>query len=154
MAAGTKKVDEAVTNGKLDADRAATIKDRLPDRVTKIVNATKAERVKAREHRAARRRHARRGALAVASTTIGVDARTIIEARMDGKSVADVARDHGVDPQKVVDALVAAGTKKVDEAVTNGKLDADRAATIKDRLPDRVSRLVNATGRVRGGAAA
>ena len=38
-AAGTK-LDAAVANGKLDADRAAKIKDRLPERVTNAVNRT------------------------------------------------------------------------------------------------------------------
>jgi hypothetical protein len=100
-----------------------------------------------RAHRAAR-------ALGVVADTIGISPRALVDALRGGKSVADVAKDHGVDPQKVIDAVVGAADKKVDEAVANGKLDADRAATIKDRLPDRITRIVNATGTPGGGAGA
>ncbi len=48
----------------------------------------------------------------------------------------------------VIDALVTAGTKRIDAAVANGKVDASRAAKAKERLPDRVTRAVNATGTV------
>jgi hypothetical protein len=63
--------------------------------------------------------------------------------------VADVARAHDVEPQTVIDALVAAGTKRIDTAVANGKVDASRAAKAKDRLPARVTKVVNATGAAR-----
>ena len=91
------------------------------------------------------RRHVRRAALIVAAKAIGVEPKELGASLRDGKSVADVARANDVEPQVVIDAVVAAGTKKVDEAVANGKLDETRATTIRDRLPDRVTHLVNAS---------
>jgi uncharacterized protein (DUF433 family) len=143
-----QRIDQAVTSGRLDADRAATLKDKVEARVTKLVGATKAQRVKARHHRHLRRA-VRRGAIAVIARTIGVDAKTVVQARKNGHSIADLAREHNVDPQKVIDALVAAGTKKVDALVTKGKLDADKAASIKQQLPERAQKVVNTTGRAR-----
>lgn len=147
--AADQKIDQAVTNGRLDADRAAAIKDKLETRVTKAVDATKDQRVKARHHRHLRRA-VRRGAVGVVARTIGVDAQTVVQTRKDGHSIADLARDHNVEPQKVIDALVAAGTKVVDRAVGNGRLDADKAATVKQRLPERAEKMVNTTGRAGG----
>ncbi len=146
--AADKRIDEAVANGKIDAARAKTIKDRLETRLTKLVDATLGPRAR---HRLAQskvrhvRRHARRGALVVAARTIDVKPKELVSALRDGQSVADVARTKNVDPQAVIHAIVTAGDKKVDEAVTNGKIDASRAATIKERLTDRVTKLVNAT---------
>jgi len=144
--AADQRIDQAVTNGRLDADRSATLKDKVGTFATKAVDATKEQRVKARHHRHLRRA-VRRGAVGVVATTIGVDAQTVVQTRKDGHSIADLARDHNIDPQKVIDALVAAGTKKVDEAVSHGKLDAGKAATIKQNLPERAAKIVNTTGR-------
>lgn len=51
-----------------------------------------------------------------------------------GSTIAAIARNHSVDPQKVIDALVAAESKEIDAAVTAGTItqaqgDADKAAT-------------------------
>ena len=57
--------------------------------------------------------------------------------------IADVANEHNVDPQTVVDALVAAATKRLDAAVAAGRISSDRASKIEQRLPDRITKLVN-----------
>jgi uncharacterized protein (DUF433 family) len=141
VAAATERIDAAVAAGKLDADRAATIKGNLDERVTNLVN-----REPRRHHprlRGAVRRHARRAALGVAAETIGIEPAALREQLRAGKSVAEVAQAEGVDPQQVVDALVTAATERIDAAVAAGKLDADRAATIKDHLDERVTKRVD-----------
>lgn len=149
LSAADKKIDEAVANGRIDQTRAATIKTRVQDRVAKLVQTQPGphalDRLRRAKTRGALRRHVRRAALGVAAKAIGVEPQALVASLRDGKSVADVARANNVEPQVVIDAVVAAGTKKVDEAVANGKLDETRAATIKERLPDRVTKLVNAT---------
>lgn len=149
LSAADKKVDEAVANGKLDETRATTLKNRLRDRVAKLVQTRPGphalDRLRRATTRGALRRHVRRAALTVAANAIGVHPKDLVASLRDGKSVADVARANNVEPQVVIDAVVAAGTKKVDEAVANGKLDEARATTVKERLPDRVTKLVNAS---------
>lgn len=69
--------------------------------------------------------------LEVAAETLGVttdELRTQLEA---GKSLANVAEAEGVDKQKLIDALVAAGEARLDEA--------------KAALPDRIAEAVDAT---------
>jgi ribosomal protein S20 len=100
------------------------------------------------------RRHARQAAAVVAAKTIGIAPAALRDAVKGGKSVADVARSHHVDPQVVIDAVVSAMKTKVDEGVAAGKIKADRAATIKARLSERITKLVNATPRQRAAGSA
>lgn len=84
-----------------------------------------------------------KGMLDVAAAAIGIDAQTLLSERQGGKTLADVARAHNVDPQKVIDALVAKATADIDQAVADGKLSADKAATAKAKLAERFTELVN-----------
>jgi transposase-like protein len=145
VAAGTKRVDTAVANGRVDADRAATIKGKLPPRAEKLVETPLKGKLHRTVARMKLRRHARRAGFKVAAETIGVSAKDLLAAVKGGSSIATVAQQHNVTPQAVVDAVVNAAGTKLDAAVANGKLDADRAATIKDRLPERVTNAVNRT---------
>lgn len=85
------------------------------------------------------------GMVDVAANKIGVQPSDLTTALKDGKSVADVAKDHDVDPQTVVQAIVDAGTNKVDEAVNNGKLTTTQGDKIKSHLSDAASKFVNHT---------
>jgi len=92
--------------------------------------------------------------LEVAATAIGI---TVAELRTElgtTKSLADVAKAHNVDVQKVIDALVADATTHIDQAVTDGKLTAAQAATAQSTLVERITKRVNTAGlpdRGRGG---
>jgi transposase-like protein len=145
VAAGTKRVDTAVSNGRLDADRAATITDKLRDRAEKLVETPLPGKLHRAVARAKLRRHARRAGFRIAAETIGVSAKDLAATVKGGTSIAAVAQQHQVEPQAVVDAVVSAAGKKLDEAVAKGRLDADRAAKIKDRLTERVTNAVNRT---------
>jgi uncharacterized protein (DUF433 family) len=151
-AAANKKIDDAVTAGKLDADKAATLKSKLPDRIAKLVNGTLKGKAEHRVERAKLRRHARRGAVEIAASTIGIEPQALRDAVKSGQTIADVAKAHNVDPQKVIDALDAAAAKQIDDAVSSGKLQADRAAKLKDRLDQRIETLVNDTPHRQAGA--
>lgn len=142
VSAGNKKIDELVAAGTLDADRAAKLKDKLPWLADRIVNhAAPKGNAKGRH----RRQAVRRAGLAVAAQTIGIDAQQLVSEIRSGKTVAEVAQAHNVDPQNVIDALVAAATKHIDEAVAKGALDASRAAELKSHLVERITKLVNET---------
>jgi len=84
-----------------------------------------------------------RGAAGVVTKAIGIDRPTLRQELRSGKTIADIAGDHNVDPQTVADALVAAATKRLDAAVTAGRITSERASKIEQRLPDRITKLVN-----------
>jgi ribosomal protein S20 len=86
-----------------------------------------------------------KGAAQVAADTIGISPAELRDAVKGGKTIAQVAEDHGKTGQEVIDAIVAAANTKIDKAVADGKLDAARAAQMKTKLVDRVTKLVNET---------
>ncbi len=88
-------------------------------------------------------RRARRRAAAVIVKTIGIDRSTFRDELRSGKTIAEIATAHNVQPQTVIDALVTAVDKRVDRAVDNGRISTDRAAKIKERLATRITRVVN-----------
>jgi len=61
----------------------------------------------------------------------------------DGTTIAAVAKAKGVDVQKVIDAMVADETQRIDQAVKDGKVTADQAAKRKTDLAVRIARMVN-----------
>jgi hypothetical protein len=84
--------------------------------------------------------------LETAATAIGISVADLRSELGPTKSLADVAAAHGVDVQKVIDALVADATTHIDQAVTDGKLTAEQAATVKSTLVDRITKRVNTPG--------
>ena len=69
------------------------------------------------------------GELDAAAKALGISVDDLQKSLADGKSIADVAKDKGVSKQKVIDAMVAAATKR---------LDAEKKA-----LPDQIAKLVD-----------
>jgi len=83
--------------------------------------------------------------LDVVAKAIGITTEQLRTELQDGKTIAAVATAHDVDPQKVIDAVVAAATKRLDAAVASGDLTQARADELKANLEDHATRLVNET---------
>jgi uncharacterized protein (DUF433 family) len=66
-----------------------------------------------------------------AAKALGITVDELRTALEDGKSIAEVAKDKGVDKQKVIDAMVAAAEARLDEA--------------KASLPERIAEMVDGT---------
>jgi hypothetical protein len=64
----------------------------------------------------------------------------------NGKSLAQVAKDHGKSVQGLIDALVASAKQKLDQAVAAGRLTKAQEAEMLSGLKDRITNLVNSTG--------
>jgi uncharacterized protein YidB (DUF937 family) len=127
VAEATERIDE----------RAAEAKEDLPERVTDLVNG------EVPDHPGGPRGGIRAG-LEAAAEALGIsveDLRTAV--REDDRTIAEVAEERGVDVQAVVDAMVAEATERIDQRVAEGDLEADRAAELKEDLPERMTDLVN-----------
>jgi hypothetical protein len=81
--------------------------------------------------------------LSVAASTIGVTAEELRSALASGQSIADVARSKNVDPQAVIDAMVAAMNERLAEAVSSGKLTQEKADELKASAATRIADVVN-----------
>jgi hypothetical protein len=86
-----------------------------------------------RAARAARRRHRRREAAVIAARTIKIEPRVLVRELRGGKTIAQVATEHGVRPQAVIDALEAAATARIAAAQAAHKITAERAARLEQR---------------------
>ncbi len=78
-----------------------------------------------------------------AAVALGMSAdelRTELEA---GKTIATIASERGVDLQTVIDALVADGNERIDEAVASGRLTEEEATEARTNLTEKVTALVN-----------
>jgi hypothetical protein len=84
--------------------------------------------------------------LSVAAGAIGISEADLTTALQSGKSLADVATANGVDPQKVIDALVADAQAKLAERVASGDITQAQADEIGAGLVQHITDLVNHTG--------
>jgi uncharacterized protein (DUF433 family) len=111
--------------------------------INALVNADKGRITMRVNERGVLGRGARRAGVKVAAETIGVTPRELRQQLRAGKSIADVASEHSVNPQSVVTALVDAATKRIDAAQAAGKIAGARAATLEAKLENRITKLVN-----------
>ncbi len=83
--------------------------------------------------------------LDAAATAIGIDRSALVEAlRAGSKSIADIAGDHNVTAQTVIDAVVKAQTAKLAAAVSSGKITQAQSDERSKNLTQRVTDAVNA----------
>lgn len=85
---------------------------------------------------------------------LGLTTTQVMDLRHDGLSLAQIAERQKVDPQKLVDALVAQWSSRIDARVSVGALTAAQAATLKANLATQAKAMVNQAtlGGMRGAA--
>jgi len=76
---------------------------------------------------------------------IGIPPEQLFQELRSGKSLADIASAHGVDPKKLVDAIVKAATSRIDKAVQAGRIDQATADAWKKNLVSEITQMVNGT---------
>jgi len=84
-----------------------------------------------------------RGGLDDVAETLGLTVVELRAALTDGSSLADVAAANNIDVQEVIDVLVARAQEHLDQAVTDGRLTADKAAERAADIEARITDMVN-----------
>ena len=79
----------------------------------------------------------------VTAGLLGIDVETLRDELRAGSSIADIAVANSVDPQTVIDALVAEASGHIDLMVEDGRLTDDEAVTMQERLTERITARVN-----------
>ncbi|MGE3621880.1 MAG: hypothetical protein AB7L84_15605 [Acidimicrobiia bacterium] len=131
VAAGIERIDQW----------AAEAKESLPERVAEAVERDWADGPVARVGIA----------LDAAAEALGISEDDLRTALRDGQSLAEVAEANGVDRQAVVDALVAQAEARLDDAVADGDLTDEQAASRKEDLAERIGSIVDGEGPFGGG---
>ena len=85
---------------------------------------------------------------------LGLTDAQVMTLRQQGLSLAQIAERQKVDPQRLVDALVAQWSVRIDARVVAGALTADQAKTLKANLAVQAKAMVNQVtlGGMRGAA--
>ncbi len=136
-AAGTQRIDQAAARGTIDASKADQAKQKLRDFANRFVNEAKPTNGSGRGY------GLRKDAVQAGAKEIGVSTDDLKQALKDGKTVAQVAKDHDKSVDDVVNAIVKEAKSDIDQAVKDGKLDSRRADELESKLPDHVKLFVN-----------
>jgi hypothetical protein len=88
------------------------------------------------------------------SELLGLTHEQVMDLRQDGLTLAQIAERQKVDPQKLIDALVAQWSARIDVRVSYGALTDAQAAELKAELATRAKAMVNQAplGGMRGAA--
>jgi len=81
--------------------------------------------------------------LSTAATTIGISEDALRTALEGGQTLAEVATANGVQPQLVIDALVAEARTRLDTAVAEGRIEQAEADERLTSLNERITTAVN-----------
>ena len=76
----------------------------------------------------------------------GVTVAELHEARHAGMSLAEIAAAEGISRDTLIDGLVALAEKRLDDAVTAGRLTAEQADERRSGLAERIGSMVDRTG--------
>lgn len=132
--AGQQVVDEALAEGWLTEDQAEMLRWRLEQapegRMPRIARGFPGL--------------AGRGGLGTSLTSIaadelGMSLTDLLTEMQDGKSIADVAEEKGIDTQGIVDAYLAEVKEEIDEAVAEGTMTQKQADFLLERAAERAA---------------
>lgn len=134
------RIDEAVKSGRITEETAAAMKQRLESGDFPFFGGPGLERRGLGGKGMRGRLHV---GLDAAAGYLGVTEAALRADLEAGKTLAAVARQKGKSVEGLVDALVAAQTKRLDEAVASGWLTKAQRDEIASRLEERATKDVN-----------
>jgi uncharacterized protein YidB (DUF937 family) len=152
LASIEEHLDEAVADGRIDQEKADERLAGAEERVETMINAEPGtfERF-GKGHGHSHRVWGRADHLQEVADSLGLSVDDLKDSLADGQTVVEAAEAQGVSEADLVAALVEAATEQIDEAVEDGRLDADRAATMKESLEENITDRVNREPEERGG---
>ena len=124
----TAKVDAALQSGRISAERAAMLKERI------------AEGILCKGH-ALRAKLGRHRLLAAAAEFLGLD-RAELRAALPGTSLSALAEKQGKSVAGLKAAMLAPVEAKLAKAVETNRISQERADRLLDRLENRVDRII------------
>ena len=83
-----------------------------------------------------------RAGIMTAAETLEMSVPDFMQALRNGQTPAEIAEEHGISAQDLVDAIIAAQTEKLEQAVADGKITQERADEILARMNEKVTHWV------------
>lgn len=130
------------------SDRMQQREERLQAKVDEgVISQERADAIRERMAERAERREARQTARAERAeelaATLGITADELLSQLQAGTSLADIAQAAGVEVDTLIDQIEARATARINEAVTDGRIDQARADTKLETLRDDITARVN-----------
>ncbi len=125
-------------NGGIEADEAAEKRAEAQERITTLVNEGRPERP-GREGRQERRQESAQEM----ADLIGVEVEALTDWLRNGGTLAEIAEQNDVDPEAVVELIVENMTERIDQAVENGRIDAEEVDEALAEIEERATTRVN-----------
>lgn len=134
------EIDEAVADGKLTDAQADRYRERAADKVAAMVDESGEHR-----GRGGRDRHDRfnDGDCDELAALLGTDCETLKTSLKAGQTPAEIAESNDIEPQTVIDALVAEMNTEIDAKVESGDLTEAKADALRARLTNGITEFVN-----------
>ena len=146
------RVDEAVEDGRLTEEQANELKERIDANEFPLLGTLgfHGHRLHGGPGLGGRLGHFGHFELfETAASYLGLTQAELREELRDA-TLAEIAREHGKSVDGLVQQLVATQTKRIDEALADGKITEEQAADLEAELGERVEALVNGEWRMRG----
>ena len=144
VADATTVLNKAVEDGRITREQADARIASLPQRMQQFV-----ERARPEGDGPGRpgpgHRHGAKADVAKVAESLGITVQELKAGHEAGKSLAAIATEQGVQPQQLIDALVADARARLAQAVTDGKLTQAQADERSENLVQRITDLVNRT---------
>jgi uncharacterized protein YidB (DUF937 family) len=141
------RIDAAVQDGRLSKEQGDAMKRRITSAAFPLFIGPGFERDGIR-HRAFGGLWGRH--LDAAAAFLGLTPTQLEEALHNGTSLAQIAKDKGKSADDLVDALVAATTKRLDQAVADGRMTKAQRDMVVADLKERTTAIVNGTAPPKG----
>lgn len=134
VAAENSFIDQLLADGEIDAAEADEWRSEIVEYITESVNEVMDDEYFEEDFV---------DPFVIAADTIGVDEDALWEAMENGKTVADIATENSVDPQAVIDALVAEEAQWIDEMVAEEEISAEEAEEWRAEIAEYAAEFVN-----------
>ena len=136
-------IDEAlaavVADGVISEEQAEVVRDALLAHMAEV-----GDRVREQfgERRGGFGPHLIRPRLESLEELFGVEPRELLESLRQGLTLPEALEEFEIDPDELIDAMVADASEGLDRAVENGRLDAERAEELKEKITEAITNLV------------
>jgi polyhydroxyalkanoate synthesis regulator phasin len=137
------RIDAAVKAGKLTPEQGAKLKERLAN--AKGLGLRLRGRLAHAKHPFSHRIHVKAHGLGQVAKYLDITPQQLRSELRAGKSLAQIATDHGKSIDGLVDAWVAKAKERLDKAVEKGRLTRERADQILQRLTEAAEKAVQRT---------
>ena len=134
-------VNEALADGRITEERADKARQRIEDGRGPGLRQRVQEGAQGRRHE--RRARIRGAIIEQSATAIGITPEDLKTDLRGGSSIAEVASANGVAVDDVKAALLDAATQKLDQAVTNDRIDQAKADEMLEKLSANLDTLLN-----------